>query len=159
MPDARVILGKWLDAIEAGNVDEIIDMLADDVAIETEEIPSPITGKEMLRRLLADAMGAYESIRIDRRKVVASGNDVALFARIHARFSKDLEMYGETLPTEGKSLDIAGAIFAEIDEAGKISRMMRVRDTLGIVQQLGISADVVADLTHRFEEQAKRRAA
>lgn len=157
MPDPRTILGTWLDALEAGNVDQLINMLSDDVTFETEEIPSPIAGKQMLRELLPGAMRAYESIHIERRKVVASGNDVALFARVRARFNRDLEVFGEVLPTAGKSLDIAGAIFAEIDSQGKISRIMRVRDTLGIVQQLGLSADLIADLTRRFQQHATRK--
>lgn len=158
MPDARNILETWIDAIEARNVDQIIDLLADDVTIETEDLPTPLSGKHLLSELLADAMTAYDSIEIDRRKVVASGNDVALYARIRARFKKDLEMFGETLPIAGKSIDIAGAMFAEVNGAGKISRLMRVRDTLGVVRQLGLSAETITDLTDRFAEQANRRA-
>ncbi|HEX7050191.1 MAG TPA: nuclear transport factor 2 family protein [Longimicrobiales bacterium] len=156
MPDARAALERLLDAIEARDVQAVADTLADDVSLETEVLGAPITGKQELQRLLADTMDAYESIRVERRKIVASGRDAAALVRAHVRFRGDLEMLGETLPTAGKELNVLGAAFIEVDEAGKITRMMRVRDTLGIVQQLGLSAERMQGLARKLEEWMKQ---
>ena len=98
-----------------------MDTLSDDVTIETEMLDKPVRGKESVRELLADAYDGYQSIRIERRMTVAEGPELAALVRAHARFAGDLEILGETLPTAGKELDIAGAIFARVDDRGKIS--------------------------------------
>jgi len=88
---------------------------------------------------------------------VAEGPDLAALLRIHARFAGDLEMLGETLATAGKALDVDGAIFARVDDRGKITWLMRVRDTLGIVRQLGLSTDQLDRLVRKFEERKTPR--
>lgn len=155
--DARDALDRMIEAIEAKDTGGILDTLSDDVTIETEMLDEPVRGKESVRELLADAYDGYESIRIERRMTVAEGPELAALVRAHARFAGDLEILGETLPTAGKELDIAGAIFARVDDRGKISWLMRVRDTFGIVQQLGLSTDQLDRLIRKFEEQEARR--
>lgn len=157
MTDAISVVDTWLDAIEAKDLKRIVDTLAEDVVIESELIRAPISGRQLLRDVLEDSLDAYASIRIERRKIIASGRDVAVLANLKARFAKDLTMYGEVLPTAGKSIDVVGAIFAEINKEGRISRIARVRDTLGVIQQLGISQQQITAMLERFEQQ--RRAA
>lgn len=155
--DAAAVMNRWLDAVESLDVEQITGMLADDFTMETETVRSPMLGKAMMNELLWGTLDAYESIRIDRRKIVASGSDAAVLVEMHVRFSKDMEIYGEKLSTRGRELDIMGALFAEVDEDGRIRRLMRVRDTLGVVQQLGLSTERVNELMRRFSEAMKKR--
>ncbi|HEX7089909.1 MAG TPA: nuclear transport factor 2 family protein [Longimicrobiales bacterium] len=161
MAHARAALEGLLDAIEARDMQAVLDSLADDVTLEVEALATPIRGKPLLRDMLAGTMDAYDSVRIERRKIVESGRDVAALLGAHVKLGRDMEMLGETLPTAGKELDVRGAVFAEVDDAGKIKRLMRVRDTLGVVQQLGLSPERMRALVEKFEEQVKqqRRAA
>jgi hypothetical protein len=155
MPDAKAVLENWFDAIEAWNLERITELLADDVTVETETLRQPIRGKQMLRDLLAHNRDAYESIRIERRKVLSSGRDAAALGNVRARFRADVDLAGVTLSTAGKELDIVAAVFVEVNEAGKIARIMRVRDTWGIIDQLGLSPERVKELMRRFEAQTK----
>jgi steroid delta-isomerase-like uncharacterized protein len=157
MPEAISVVDCWLDALEAGDVRRITDLLADDVTIEAEMMRTPIVGKKMLPAAIDETMNAIESLRIERRKVVASGRDVAVLADVHARFAKDLDVYGERIKAAGKSLDILTAVFIEVNAEGKISRVTRVRDNLSLVRQLGLSPDRIAAMEERFER--LRRAA
>jgi len=161
MAEARAALERLFDALEALDAKQVIDSLADDVTLETEALDAPIKGKRLMQDMLTDSMDAYDSVRIERRKIIESGNSAAAFVTAHARFGRDLELLGETLPTKGKELSVAGAVFVEVDAAGKITRLMRVRDTFGVVQQLGLSPERMQALMERFEEQVKqqRRAA
>jgi len=157
MADAISVVDNWLDAIEAGDIQRVTDMLADNVTVEAEMVRTPMTGKKLLPAMMRDTLSAIESLRIDRKKLIASGRDVAILARLRATFGNDLEIYGEKLPTSGKSLDILAAIFVEVNAEGKISRITRVRDTFGVIQQLGISPERMAALKEKFDRQ--RRAA
>ena len=132
-------------------------MLAEDVSIETELLSTPIRGKGALRDLMQGPMAAFGEIRIEPKKLIVSGNDVAAFVRIHVKFGNDLKMFGETLAKAGKEIDIVGAIFAEVNEAGEISRVMRVRDTLSLVRQLGVAPERLEALMRKLEQQVEER--
>ena len=161
MAHAKAALERLLDAIESRDVDAIIDLLADDVTIETEMLHTPIKGKQALHDMLAGSMDAYESVRMERREILESGDSAAALLTAHARFGSDLEVLGETLPTAGKELSVVGAVFVHVDDAGKITRMSRVRDTFGVFQQLGLSPERMRALATKFEKLMKeqRRAA
>jgi predicted ester cyclase len=155
--DARDALDRMIEAIEARDGEGILDALSDDVTIETELLDEPLQGKDTMRSLLAHAFDAYESIDVERRMTVAEGPELAALVRIRARFGDDLEILGETLPTAGKALDVAGAVFARVDGRGKIAWLMRVRDTFGILRQLGLTTDQMDRLIRKFEEHEVRR--
>jgi len=157
MPDGRAALEDLLDAIEALDADRISDALADDVTLETEVIDEPIQGKEALEEFLRSTLGSYESIRFDRRMIVASGSKAAALLRAHATFHANFELFGETLPTAGKEVDVVGALFLEVNDAGEIQRLCRVRDTLLPTQQLRISPDQVFRLALKFQEWVEQR--
>jgi predicted ester cyclase len=157
MVDSRAVIEAWLQAAEAGDVSRIVDMLAEDVSMETELLSTPIRGKSALRDLMQGPMSAFGEIRIEPRKLVVSGNDVAAFLRIRVKFGNDLKMFGETLVTAGKEIDIVGAIFAEVNEAGEISRVMRVRDTLSLVRQLGLAPERLESLMRKLEHQVEEK--
>lgn len=157
MPDGRAALEDLLDAIEALDADRISDALADDVALETEVIDEPIQGKEALEEFLRSTLGSYESIRFDRRMIVASDSKAAALLRAHATFRANFELFGETLPTAGKEVDVVGALFLEVNDAGEIQRLCRVRDTLLPTQQLRISPDQVFRLALKFQEWVEQR--
>lgn len=152
MPDAREVVDRWLDAFEARDTERIIRMMADDVVLESEMLREPIRGRSTLQHMLEGALDAYESIRVERRKVVAADRDVALLLRMQVRFADDVEMFDERLSTAGKELSATAALFVEVNEAGEIARVMRVRDTLGIMRQLGLSPDRMTELVRKFEE-------
>lgn len=153
MADPKAVVERWLDAIEARDVDRIMEMLAEDITLETELLRSPIRGKQTIESMIADSFEAYESIRLEPRKIVAAGRDVAVLLTVAARFSGDIEVLGQKLSTTGKELEIDAAAFVEVTEDGKIARVSRVRDTLTLIHQLGLSQDQIRDLIERFQEQ------
>jgi hypothetical protein len=151
MPDAKAVAQSLFEAIEGKNAERIIELLADDVSVETESLKRPITDKQVLHDILARTMEAYESIQIERKKMLSSGRDVAVLANLRVRFGSDMDMMGEKLATAGKTIDILAALFLEINEAGKIARFMRVRDTWGIIDQLGLAPERVKDLMRNLD--------
>lgn len=153
MPDARSTLERFLEAIESADTERMLELLSDDVTIETELLETPVRGKQMVRQLLEDAMDAYESVRLEDPMIVASDGAGAVLVRAHARFRGDMEFFGETLHTAGKELSLAAAAFVRVDESGKISWLMRVRDTFALIRQLGISTEQMERIIRGFEEE------
>ena len=157
MTDPRVVVQRWLDAIEARDVDRIVKALAEDITLETEMARTPVSGRDTLRAMVADSLRAFESVRLEPRRIVAEGRYVAVLLTAVARFGEDLELLGQRLPTAGKELEMDAAAFVEVTTDGKIARVERVRDTLTLIRQLGLSPDQVRDLVEHFEEYARRR--
>jgi ketosteroid isomerase-like protein len=109
--NAKGIVKSWFDAIEARDAQRVLDALADDVEIGVEAMDRPIVGKDALRALMANSMGAYEFLRIEPQKILESGNEVAVLARGRAKLRSDVEVLGEKLPTAGKELSVTAALF------------------------------------------------
>jgi steroid delta-isomerase-like uncharacterized protein len=149
--NAKGIVKGWFDAIEARDVERVLGALADDVEVEVEAMDRPFVGKDALRALMANSMGAYESLRIEPQKILASGSEVAVLARGRAKLRSDLEILGEKLPTAGKELSVTAALFVTVNAAGKIAKLTRVRDNLEVARQLGIPADRMQSLVEKLE--------
>jgi len=152
MSNARKVVENWFDAIEARDVDRIIGMLDENVTIETESFTRPMRGRDKLPGLMQAMMGNYRSIRIGRETIVAADPQVAVLARVQAEMASDIELAGETLPTAGRSIDVTGAIFLEVNE-GRITKVRRVQDLMGIIRQLDLSPDQMHRLMQTLERQ------
>jgi steroid delta-isomerase-like uncharacterized protein len=150
--NAKAVVESWLDAIEAQDTERMLEALADDVELRYESMDRPILGKEVLRGLLSSIAGTYDFIRMERQKVLESGNEVAALVRVRAKMQTDAEILGERLPTAGKEVSIIEALFLTVNEAGKITQVTRVRDNLEVSRQLGIPADRMQSLLEKFEQ-------
>jgi hypothetical protein len=91
-------------------------------------------------------------MHIDREKIIASGNDVSALIRVRTKLQSDVEILGERLKAAGKALSITAALFLTINEAGKITKAVRVRDNLDVMRQLGIPADQMQSLIEKIEQ-------
>jgi len=154
----RAAAEAWLSAIESLDEERILNALADDVEIHVEGMERPLVGLDTLRSLLPpDLADVYESVRVEPLHLVASGDEAALLVRASATMRSNVELLGETLPTEGKHLSVTAALFLEVNEAGKIARLTRVRDNLEIIRQLDVPPErmrsILAELERRLRTQ------
>lgn len=155
MVNASAIVDDWLGAIEARDTKRVKDALADEVEVEIGGLERVVLTKETLSPFL-DRLNAYESIRLVREKFVASGPEVACLMRARVKMaSTNLSMLGEELPTAGKELEVLGALFVTVNDAGKISYLARVQDTLATARQLGISPERMSALMDKVKGQLR----
>jgi ketosteroid isomerase-like protein len=153
MSNAQQTVRDWLNAIENRDVDRILDVLAEDITIQTELGPS-LKGKQPMRDLMR-LIGAYESIRIEAKKLIASERDVAVLARIQARFRDNIDAFGMPLPVAGQELNLEVALFCEVNEAGKLTRLTRIQNLAALSQQLGIPAEQFQQFAGKLLETAR----
>jgi ketosteroid isomerase-like protein len=150
MPNPQAIVQDWFNAIENKNADRMLDLLADDIVIETE-LGTSLSGKEPIRQLTR-LIGAYESIRIEAKTGVANGRDVAVLAHVHARFRDNVEAFGVQLPVAGKAVDLDVALFCEVNDAGKLTHVTRIQNLLALMHQLDISVEQLQQFTGQLLE-------
>lgn len=147
MTNAQANIEAWLRALETRDVDSLIGAMADRVELELDGMERIVLSKDTLRSYLEDLGDPYERVQIERKKLVASGLEVALLVRARVKMAPtNLSFLGEELPTAGKEVDLVTAVFFTLDEAGKIVRLARVRDNLQLAEQLGMSAERMRSL-------------
>lgn len=147
MANAQANIEAWLRALETRDVDALIGAMADRVELELDGMERIVLSKDTLRSYLEDLGDPYERVQIERKKLVASGLEVALLVRARVKMAPtNLSFLGEELPTAGKEVDLVTAVFFTLDEAGKIVQLARVRDNLQLADQLGMSAERMRSL-------------
>lgn len=147
MTNAQANIEAWLRALETRDVDSLIGAMADRVELELDGMERIVLSKDTLRSYLEDLGDPYERVQIERKKLVASGLEVALLVRARVKMAPtNLSFLGEELPTAGKEVDLVTAVFFTLDEAGKIVQLARVRDNLQLADQLGMSAERMRSL-------------
>lgn len=135
-------------AMEKRDVEGLLSYFADDVEVYVEDREQPFRGKYFFRQMAELALPALESFQYEPKKVITSGNEVAILAHFSGRYGRDLTLpSGRVLPVGGKSVSLDGAMFLTLDQAGKIQRLYRIRDNYKAYQQLGISPELVEELT------------
>lgn len=119
MVNAKTIVSDWLGAIEARDAKRVLAGLADEIELRADGAERMALRKELLAPYL-EGLHAYESVRIDREKLVVSGPDVACMVRARVKMgSTNLSILGEELPTANKELDLLAALFVRVNDAGK----------------------------------------
>jgi hypothetical protein len=127
MPDAKATMKALIAAFEAKSADAVMDLISPDVRIEAGLTRVPPSDLESLRGQIAEVLGSYDWLRLEPRILIAEGNAVAALLNIRARFNKDLLLFGARLPTAGHTVNYESAMFAEVNDAGQITRFIRVR--------------------------------
>lgn len=149
----KQVLTDWLRAMEARDPERILGMLADDIEIRAGEMEHPISGKKVLRGLVASMPDVYESFSIEIQTILESGTEAAALVRAKGKLRSDITLMNETLKTAGKSFVVSGAVFVRVNAAGKIDLVSRIRDNLEIIRQLGISPKQMDSLLHKLEHE------
>ncbi len=148
---AKEVAEKCFAAIASRDPERILGLMSEDVQLWAAEISKPIVGKKVLRPMLEALPGAYELLRLEPEKLIESGNEVAALVRFRGKLRSDVEFLGEKLTTSGKEIELTAAVFLTVNDDGKISRVVRVADTLGAARQLGIPAQQMQSLLDKFE--------
>lgn len=138
MPQTSFSWQEYMSAWNSGNVDRILGCYADDAEVIGAQ-PSPIRGKDELRKSLQAYFRTFSDVNGDAEVLVASGEYVAALVHVTSRHAGVLDVGGTPVPATGKAIDDTLAIFLKLDENGKIEREWDVTNRLATLQQLGVS--------------------
>jgi predicted ester cyclase len=146
---------KFMQALESKDVEAFLSFFAEDVEFYSEDSDQPIQGKRLLRQLAEQALPVMSQLRIEPRMVLQKGDQFAALLHLTASYSGDLDISGVHLPLAGKSAKINGALFATLNEEGKIVWMHRIRDTASAMKQLGMRPEELDRLQQQVQQFAQ----
>ncbi len=149
---------KFMQALESKDVEAFLSFFAEGVELYSEDSDQPIQGKRLLRQLAEQALPVMSQLRIEPRMVLQKGDQLAALVHSTVSYSGDLDIFGVHLPLAGKSVKMSGAMFATLNEEGKIVWMHRIRDTASAMKQLGMRPGELDRLQEQVQQFAQTQA-
>ena len=119
------------DLINAGEVDGMDDLMADDF-VEHEEIPGLEPTKEGVKSFFRMQLAAFPDLRMQVEDVVADGHKVVARVRFTGTHTGDFM----DMPATGRSVDAQLVDIFRFDDDGRVSEHWGVMDQLTMMQQL-----------------------
>lgn len=142
--NARELINAW----NTHSADKVIEHYAENAELETPEAPEPLRGRSAIRENVQGWMRSFPDVTGDVEKAVVSGTDVALLIHFSGTNRGEIVLGpGNALPATNKKVEMPVAIFATLDQNGKIVRERDVFDTGAYFQQLGIAPEQASALS------------
>ena len=138
MPHRSFSWQQYMSAWNSGNVDRILESYADDVEVIGAQ-PSPIRGKEELRKNLQGFFKGFSEVNGDAEVLVASGEYVSALLHVTSKHTGPLDVGGKSIPATNKPLKDTLAVFLKLNDDGKIEKEWDVTNQLATFQQLGVT--------------------
>ena len=136
MSTNRELLDLYVERYNAGDLDGVIDLYADDAV---QNMPDgSFEGRSAIRDRLAQELDAFTDVHHTVRSFVEQGDafcDEWTFAGTHTRPLRLPD--GSELPPTGKRLEIAGMELVEVCD-GKVVLNTLYYDNLAVAAQLGV---------------------
>lgn len=131
--DNKALVRRFYEAIDAGNIEEMDDLVAEDYLDHHPPFPGLSAGREGLKeafRIFLQATPGHHVIEDQ----ICEGDKVVTRLTAHGRHEGELP---GPLPATGAQLDETAVAIHRIQD-GRIVEHWSDRDDLGLMQQLGI---------------------
>jgi steroid delta-isomerase-like uncharacterized protein len=152
-----VVVGEFFDAMARRDIDAAMDLVSDDIVEDLAGV-GVITGLTEERAFLTAFFGSFPDMKTEVIRVTADGRVVAVEWRRRGTFSGSP---WQGLPASGRSFDLRGAAFVEVDD-GLISYVTAYSDSaqlgrdLGILPPAGSPAERIASAIYRLRVRVQR---
>jgi steroid delta-isomerase-like uncharacterized protein len=124
---------KAYEVINAGNLDGLGDLLADDF-VEHEQLPGFAPTKQGTLDWFHALLTAFPDMRMDVEDLIAS--DDKAVARVTATATHRGEFMG--IPATGKSITMELIDIMKFDDSGRLGEHWGVADMMALMRQLGV---------------------
>jgi steroid delta-isomerase-like uncharacterized protein len=130
--DPEASMRRFFEIVNSGEVDQLIDLLADDF-VEHEEMPGMPTGREGTKQLFKMMAAAFPNMNWDPQDILVDGDKAV--ARVRFSGTNDGEFMG--MPATGKSVSVQVIDIVRFNEDGLACEHWGVFDLMGVMTQLG----------------------
>jgi steroid delta-isomerase-like uncharacterized protein len=130
--DEQVFHRFWEEAVSAGNLDAIDELVADDIVEHEEGFPGQPPGKEGVKFFVSTLREAFPDIKATVGNTLADGNLAAGEATLTGTHKG--EFMG--VPASDKSFEISSVDIIRVED-GKVAEHWGVTDTMSLMQQIG----------------------
>lgn len=136
--DVQGLANAW----NTHSVDKVLEQYAENAEITTPEAPQPVRGKDALRQNVQGWMTGFPDLTGDVERSVVNDREVAMLVHFSGTNRGEIVLGpGKKIPATNKRVEMPIAIFATLDESGKIVKERDLFDTTAYMQQLGISPE------------------
>ena len=128
----KQIAKQVYDAFSRNDLDGVLERIADD-AVDHAMPPGLPAGKEGIRQLLTEWLGAFSDLRMEPLVLIAEGDHVAAHIRWTGRHTGSFMGQAAT----NKTVDLTATEIFRI-EGGLMKERWATEDNLGLFTQLGL---------------------
>jgi steroid delta-isomerase-like uncharacterized protein len=125
---------RFYDRINSGDLDQVIELLADDF-VDHEEMPGFAPGREGARQLFTMFRAAFPNMHWEAEDVFGAGDKVA--ARVRVTGTNEGELMG--MPASGRSVSVQVIDIIRFGDDGLAHEHWGVFDMMSMMQQLGVA--------------------
>jgi steroid delta-isomerase-like uncharacterized protein len=129
--DAKSLLTRFYDQVNAGNLGVIDELVADDF-VEHEEFPGISPDKEGVRQFFTMFRTAFPDMHMEAHEVLADGD--LLCCRATMSGTQEGEYMG--MPPSGKRFEVTGFDLLRLRD-GQVTEHWGLIDAMTMMQQLG----------------------
>jgi steroid delta-isomerase-like uncharacterized protein len=129
--DPKGLMRRFFGAVNAGDIDALDDLIADDV-IEHEEMPGLEPNKEGIKQFFAMFRSAFPDLHIDVHEMLVDGDLVC--ARAVVTGTHQGELMG--MPPTGRRMEMQMIDIVRV-RGGQAAEHWGVADNMAMMQQLG----------------------
>ena len=131
--DHAVMLRRFYDLVNAGDIDGFGELLADDF-IEHEETPGLAPTKDGVKEFFRMQIAAFPDLQLHVEDVLASGDKAV--ARVRVTGTHQGELMG--IPATGKGIDVQLIDIVRFGDDGLGREHWGVFDLMKMMQQIGV---------------------
>lgn len=134
--DNKALTQRFMEAVNSGRIDEVVDELVADDFVEHEEpppgFPEAATDKESVRIFFKAMADTFEGLRMDVEAVLAEGDEVVVRSRMRGKHTGEFA----GIPATNRDVDIEVIDWVRIVD-GKAVEHWGVSDVASLMVQLG----------------------
>jgi steroid delta-isomerase-like uncharacterized protein len=129
---------RAIAAFNAHDAATVADVYAVDAVLHDPQAPEPVRGRAAIRDAYAGLFRSFPDIHvaIENRRVV--DNRMIYEIRLTGMNTGPLATPAGDVPATGRAIDVAGAVFADLDDEGRFRTVRRYYDVAGMMRQLGL---------------------
>lgn len=132
----RELVERAFEALNAGEVDAYVDLLAEDFVLYQPRWPMDTVGREANREKLETIADAFTDQWGRIEQVVADGDRVAVYATYGGRQTGPLSVGDREIAPTGRSFEVPQFAIVRVED-GKLAETWVLTDAMGIAEQLG----------------------
>jgi ketosteroid isomerase-like protein len=137
--DLQAVANRVIDAVESGDIDEVVAVYAPNGRQIHPFAEEPIEGREAIGLSDGALLAAFPDVTIVRRGVIPGGSTVAIELVLVATHTGPLDLGdGQVLPPTGRRIEVPSVWVLDIDDDGLIAEERAYFDSALFFRQLGL---------------------
>jgi steroid delta-isomerase-like uncharacterized protein len=129
---------RAIAAFNAQDAATVAELYAPDAVLHDPQAPEPVRGRAAVRDAYAGLFRAFPDINVavENRRIV--DNRMIYEIRLTGTNTGPMATPAGDVPATGRAIDVVGAVFADLDDAGRFRTVRRYYDVAGMMRQLGL---------------------